>query len=122
MLFFVNLYKNILILIYKLYFYHNNKMKLLCNMILLFILFINNIYSFEIINYNCDMKLLKYNTICKRLDYNDVCKIKNNVNKLYIVKQNRYVILELQNNTIYNYKNSKKNDILGILHIISLFT
>ena len=79
-----------------------------------------NITSYEIINYKCNyLKLFKNNNL---ISYNDIIKIKNDVNRIYVHKDNKYVLLLLNNKTIYNYKNTKYDDILGILPIISLFT
>lgn len=74
-----------------------------------------NITSYEIIN----LKLFKNNNL---ISYNDIIKIRNDVNRIYVNKDNKYVLLLLNNKTICNYKNTKYEDILGILPIISLFT
>ena len=56
------------------------------------------------------------------INYNQIYSIKNNLKDLAISKDNTIVYLKLKNNTICEYYNTKKNDVLGIIHILALFT
>jgi len=86
--------------------------------IYLMLVFINIINSFNIIPYNPN--LFKCNMICKRIKYNQIINLKENIEELFLNKDNTFLLLKLKNNTVYTYLNTKKRDILGILPIIML--
>ena len=93
------------------------------NDFLYFLIFINNIYSYTHINYLNHIFLPKIvnKRICKRVNDYDIRKFQKNVSNIYITNDNRYMLLELKNNSIYNYKNNKNTDILGIIYLINIF-
>jgi hypothetical protein len=58
----------------------------------------------------------------KRISYDELVKNKNNIDKIVYSSFNDKVYFRLKNYTEYNYYNSKKTDILGIIHIYQLFS
>ena len=61
--------------------------------------------------------------MCNKISYNNIIKEKNNIDRLYLNYDNSVVFIKLRNGTkIYNYRNTKNKDILGILPFISLIT
>ena len=55
------------------------------------------------------------------ISYNEINTIKNSLKDLVISKDNSIVYLKLKNDTICKYYNTRKNDVLGIIHILALF-
>ena len=87
-----------------------------------FLLFLNFLNAYNIYYFTDFRNIIKYR-ICKNINYNQVLTLKNNslINNIYIQESNRFILFELKNNSIYNYKNTKRFDLLGILPIINIF-